>query len=295
MKINHALVLKLSQCRKTSIQDPLLQGIFNCDGYNFKGIPIHPLTGDGFDYSFSRIYITYLIQRLFQIVRLPGYEESVSFNDDSQLHRALESITDREIESHLQELYRLYVHTQRELAKALSEPTVKVYRGFKNDVSELITISVARANQLGEKTAKIYGNILDSFATYHKTQVLDGTESEAQIFQTVPVENILLCHHTIDGLNNARQNLFVINRSPTGLLDIPLSDIKIINPRPILSCNTQLDHYSIFRDLYRHRDSTYITHSGLCRHSARPIETVAQRAGKLLDSIVGKRNFSPKG
>lgn len=298
LRINHPLVLKLSQCRKVSIENPLLQGIFNRTGFVFHGLPVHPINGDNYNYSFSRIYLTYLIQRLFNIHRIPGYEEGVSFSDDEQLRNVIENLKESEIENHLSELSRLYEHTQQELTTAVGGESISVYRGFNGTLADMVVLSRARAIERNETTAQVYGNIFNFYAVSHGGHTENDQSVAVSMIQEVPIKDVLVCHQTVNGFSNTDQDIIVINRSPTGIIDIPLSAITGPDPEShgsqefnhIAERNPSLDHTFIFKHLYR-----FESHHAPAIHSL-PIFGYSpgrfERLGRAIDNTVGKPVYS---
>ncbi|MFC1336947.1 MAG: hypothetical protein G8D89_22315 [gamma proteobacterium symbiont of Clathrolucina costata] len=214
-------VEKLRSCRKIDIPDPLIKALFCTQGWRdikeYRGAKIHPMDGSYYNQSFSRIYLTYLTQRLFDFQRLPGFEEEVLYSRDDCVKDALASLTEDEIQEHLAVLEELYAHTQKELKKALDSDTIRLYRGFKEPMNTMVSLAVRYAKEQGERVARVYGNTLDFFAVSH-----EGHSAGASISVEVPIKDILLSHQTVLGFSGTDQDIFVINRSPTGFFDLPL-------------------------------------------------------------------------
>lgn len=250
-ELNH-----FNQCKKIEIKHPLIKSIFTYEGNlrNYCGVSIVPMNCTGYNHSFSRIYLTYLTQRLFQFQRFCGFEESFLYPRDEKIKLRLASIPEEEIQEHLSELNNLYQHTQAELKKAAGGAgTVKLYRGFKSPVSSMVSLAVRRAKAKGETKATVYGNTLDFYSLDFR-----GFRDGASVIREVPIKNILVAHQTVKGFTNTDQDIFVVNTSPTGFFDVPLSSFKIDDDidetaeqafNRIADNKPDLDHHRIFSQM----------------------------------------------
>lgn len=255
---DRVLISQLAKCEKIEIPHPLIKSLFSGKGLGamseYKGVPINPMDCSHYHKSFSRIYLTYLTQRLFQFQRLPGFEEEAVYTRDEKLKDLLASITEDEIQEHMGVLEKLYLHTQSELRKTIGKDTIRLYRGFREPMNTMVSLAVRRALEVGDEVARVYSNTLDFFAAAH-----GGHSWGASISIDVPIQNVLIAHQTVHGFSETDQDIFVINRSPTGFYDIPLERFEIEEVckvawsdfNRIANGCTARDHRAIFADMMR--------------------------------------------
>ncbi len=161
------LIAQLSECQKIDIPHPMIRSLFSGKGLSamseYKGIQINPMDCSHYHQSFSRTYLTYLTQRLFQFQRLPGFEEESVYTRDEKLKTVLASMTEDEIQEHLGVMNQLYLHTQSELRRVVGSDTIRLYRGFREPMNTMVSLAFRRAKELGAEVAKVYSNTLDFY------------------------------------------------------------------------------------------------------------------------------------
>jgi len=179
--------------------------------------------------SLGRIFLTHIVYKAFQIHRLPGFDEKY-YKIDHTDHKVIKFFDDfplEEIDHCVKEILRLYEHTQVQI-KNSSE--IKIYdgkvflkRGLRNDLSRALKLTSHKARLNGETKVVYVINTISPYA------VGSGFASHgAYIKEWVRVEDILLCHKTIDGW--PEDEFLVINRHPKGYATLDITNCEIEAP-----------------------------------------------------------------
>ncbi|KAF7772357.1 hypothetical protein PCIT_a2417 [Pseudoalteromonas citrea] len=205
---------------KVKINNKLLSSMFfHTEGYDGEGI--NPLNGNGHYRGIARPYVSYLIQRLFNIHRFPCCIEAIARQDDRAIKSYFEDLSDTELSNHLSELERVYRHTQAQLSAISSK--IRVRRGLRKSMSEIAACAVIHAKKNNLTQVQIPCNTFDFYALAPSGGFDDGV----WFYRDIPVEDILLCHHTINGLHQVDSDVLVVNKSPRGIITIDLKDIHV--------------------------------------------------------------------
>lgn len=243
------------------IQDDLL---YDCIGLG-RGSSNTPDRVTGFSYGkdFGYALLTYFAARALNFKRLPFCEDRIYANFygcHERYKTILAQLDEQRVDSICAELRSLYQHTQRKLQEK-NVNSVNIGRKISsrsNGYVETIIQIKNSAELLGLDTIKVEMDTLNSFGD-------EGAYfGEVFLKMNVPAKDILYCSSLIG--NRAGQNAtmetgewVVLNRSPTGVTELPLSAIHVDNS---LWCADKtltkekaekiLDRYNpfVFRNLY---------------------------------------------
>ncbi|QQK73773.1 hypothetical protein [Pectobacterium versatile] len=214
---------------KFYIQDDLL---YDCVGLG-KGNCNDPKRVTGFNSgkAFGYALLTYFTTRALNIQRFPLCEDRIyaSYFGSNESHAdILCQLDEKRIESICNEVKDLYQHTQRHLQKN-SLPTVYIGRKIKNlkdgYVETIIKIKRA-AELLGQTSLEVEMDTLNSFG--------DEGAYRGEVFlkMKIPASDIFYCSNLIADRPGKSKTVesgewIVLNRSPTGVATVPLSEIHI--------------------------------------------------------------------
>ena len=205
----------------------------NCIGIG-SGSMNRPGKVSGFNYGkgLGYAYLTYFVSQALGFRRLPFHEDRFYGKYIQEAHRHLsekflELGTD-EIHEIVEEVKQIYQHTQKKLKEA-SLTTVTLRReiaangtGYAETIIKLKDCS----ELLGRETIQFDMDTLNSFGDEGEYKHL----ADVTIEHEFPAEDILYCSNlveSIDGIDLMESGEWiVINRSPTGLVEFPVSSIK---------------------------------------------------------------------
>jgi predicted GNAT family N-acyltransferase len=222
-EIMRSFKTSMENLHKESFRCSFLESIFVSpkSGSVYGGI--HPLNGGGHFRSISRAYLSYLIKRLFNLHRLPGCEEQINELDEDCIKRLLTHLSDKKTDDHLRELERLYKFTQQTLKSIFGDFIPILRRGLKHEEA-MIAACIARYSESEDlPDIKIHANTFDFYAFYPA----GGFDHGVSIIREVPLQDILICHQTVQGFHYIDSDVFVINRDEKGILPLTIDNLNI--------------------------------------------------------------------
>lgn len=183
-------------------------------------------------YAKSRALLTHLIHEIFQIHRLPGYEEFYRKNYEyhSNIREAFLQLKNDQLYAAKEELYELYKFTQEYLMQNNpGQNYLRVQRSLNGFETDQV------ANQLLDRNDEIEyeTNIVMSFATNNFL----GSYGQRRVLLTldVPFENILIhydcLHYPNEDLfittdRDKEHEIWVLNTDPRGRLILPYENFR---------------------------------------------------------------------
>lgn len=228
------------------IQDDLLYGLITYgDGLSKNLIPLPGMT---WSKNASYGVLVFLVNTALQLYRFPYtpdrvYTSSLSEQARGGIDSLLTALTPDRIKSISKEIIALYEHTQARLLQVGLEKVFVTRRIYDSEdhQNRAYATQIARrkiaAEQRGEPTIKFEMDTLNSFGD-------DGGYSHFPItleFQ-VPARDVLYCANFIgsretteftqrNGSKHAVEpgEWVIINRSPTGVVELPISQIHVNN------------------------------------------------------------------
>ncbi|EJD6047035.1 hypothetical protein MJ634_018770 [Providencia rettgeri] len=212
------------------IQDDLL---FDCIGIG-KACSNDPNRVTGFNCGkrFGYALLTYFLSRALNIQRLPFCEDRIytdyyNYLYDRNEKEILSTLDSDKVQKICDEVLRLYQHTQLHLAK-ISAQSIFIRRELsnKNGYVDKILKLKSCAELLGLTEIKIEMDTLNSFGDQNCYWADIALELE------VPAKDIFYCSQLIADRPFHSKTVesgewVVINRSPTGVVHIPVSSIRI--------------------------------------------------------------------
>lgn len=184
----------------------------------------------------GRLYLTYLVKLMFNIQRQPFCEEKfntyINYNTAKEFFTHIDELI---IDNSMQELKRLYLHTQKVLNSDRSAAyfkenkiggMLKLKRGVGLNYAHAIIAHAMYAEKHGYDSIPVPTWILSGYA-FSKAYVRDV---EFSVY--VPIEDILISSRTVsfsgtpDNLTTTDEEFIVINKNPSGIIDVKVDDIK---------------------------------------------------------------------
>lgn len=145
----------------------------------------------------GRLYLTYLAKSLFSIQRLPFCEEKFRMNLDYEpAKKFFTNISELTITNSMEELKRLYRHTQKILNSDFFDNyfgekkfggKIKLKRGVGQNYAHAMIAHAMYAKRNGYDTIPIPTWILSGYA------FSEAYTSDVEFSVTVPIEDILIC------------------------------------------------------------------------------------------------------
>ena len=213
---------------KTTIKNSFLKDLLVGDDLSESSFK--PLNGQGHG-QIARAYFSYLVTRLFNCPRLPGYSDGLGYSGvtDRELRKMTQKFSEADIQSHLAELERIYIHTQAELKKFSDEDWVLLRRGFQKNEAETVSCAVRYAKVNQRQQVTIRANSFDFYAF----MPCSGFDDGVSIIRKVPKEDIILSHKTVEGFSEIDADVLVLNRDPRGFITLKLDDFVDDLPRKV--------------------------------------------------------------
>ncbi|HHA1671508.1 TPA: hypothetical protein ACOEF8_003530 [Enterobacter roggenkampii] len=225
------------------------------------------VTGFNAGKQFGYALLTYFTTRALNIHRIPFCEDRIYcnyFNNHSNYDNILSEIDIDRMESICNEINKLYQNTQSHL-KEKSIDHVYLGRkisgiGGKNSCYAKSIIEMKRAAEItGLTSLKIEMDTLNSFSDE------GGYSGDIFLEMKIPAKDIFYCSNLIANRSGKSETVetgewVVLNRSPTGVVKLPISSIHIdysnwkeIPPMTTQDAKIVLENYSPFviRELYR--------------------------------------------
>ncbi|WP_010503488.1 hypothetical protein [Paenibacillus elgii] len=165
-------------------------------------------------YFVSRSMLTHLVERLFNIHRLPGFHEEYRFNSIREKRESYKLVSTGELEDALEELKQLYEHTQKWLQTEAVNGKIRLGRSLRSYEKSQV------AHQLLDKapTIKYYYHTINSYST---SAFLGGYVSPILLERDVPIEDVLIHYKYVDFdyvcSFDVENEVWVINKHPMGL------------------------------------------------------------------------------
>jgi len=207
--------------QKIDIESILLSRMFFISPDN-QHININPLNCMGHSMgALARTYVSYLIQNIFNIHRYPCCHETTRYSDSRKINEFFDDLEEKNYLEHLNELNRIYKHTQMQLLKISN--TVRVRRGVKEPFVSIIACAVKYAIENGIDEVEVPCNTFDFYALAPACGFSDGVS----FYRDIDIADILLCHQTVNGFHETDSDVLVINRSPRGTTLLKIEDIEI--------------------------------------------------------------------
>ncbi len=187
-----------------------------------------PYTGMSSGKGLGTALLTYFVKKMLNIHRLPFCEDRHFSNDftgtnTSNKINILNKLSEVEIQNITKELNIIYEFTQDSLHdveyKILSR---RVHNSTKTNYGDLLYKLKKYSEILGEEYIEVNMDILNSFS--------DGNSYgryPIKLELKIPKKNILYCHKFMDKDIVESGEWVVINDSPNGIVQIPISSIKI--------------------------------------------------------------------
>jgi hypothetical protein len=193
----------------------------------------------------ARALLTYLIQKMFQIIRIPGFEEEYLNDIHGILKDKLLNITEEELKYAIDELEKLYDFTQNKLLSESNEDgDIFLIRALPQFQEEYII------NQLsdGKDIIRVRTNIISSYTTS------DSIYKARSIFvkHYISSKDILMHHKYLffpkdcRHISNLEEEVWVINKNIHGVMDIPFKDFHF-DPRILERRPQQWQNYEKYR------------------------------------------------
>lgn len=253
---------------KYYIQNKILA---DCIGVG-SGTMIRPGRVSGFNYSKGIGYalLTYFASQALGFRRLPFYEDRIyekSIRQDSRqiLENSLK-ISRNDVDEIVEEVKQIYQHTQKKLKEACL-PTVKLRREIAANGSgyaETLMQLKDSAEVSGRQTIQFDMDTLNSFGDEGAYKHLADVTIEHE-FQA---SDVFYCSNLIASEGDSQLvetgEWVIINRSPTGLVELPTNSVKYDSNnwkggRPI--CAERAEYYRSKYEPIEYRNVTYIEDS----------------------------------
>lgn len=249
---------------------------------------ISPLNGRGHA-GIARIYISYLIKQLFNIHRLPGFDDSIRACSRDEIKQFFSSLDEAVVEKHSRELMRVYKHTVSTLKEAAQSDKVIVRRGLSHDMALLVACAKLYATEHNQNCFTIFGNVFDFYAI----APAGGFDDGVSLVRAVPIEDILLCHQTVNGFSQIDSDLLLINRSARGMITIELDQISIDDTFKVSEEaysvyaasieEGRVDNARSFQDMYRDLEIFYPEPVRVMAEKRGFYESLFARMGAMID------------
>lgn len=178
--------------------------------------------------GFGYALLTYFTSRTLNIHRIPFcldriYQKYVSHVGEYDI-KILENLTQARVDAICNELKGLYLHTQQKFRYAGIE-TVNLRRQINYHSGEMIDL-LKSAKLLNLTSIDIEMDTLNSFGES------DEYPKDFYIDMEIPVDNVLYCSVLIDSEHCSgplveEGEWVIINKSPTGVITIPLKAIHV--------------------------------------------------------------------
>lgn len=190
----------------------------------------------GFSYGKGLGYalLTYFVSQALGFRRLPFFEDRIYceyiYNDRLNILKNSYQLNENDICEIVEELNDIYQHTQKKLKEA-GLSTVKLRREIASNgtgYAETIMKLKDCAQLAGRNTLLFEMDTLNSFGDEGAYKHL----SDVTIEHEFPAKNILCCSNLVESKSSRDLDLMetgewiVINRSPTGLVELPVEAIR---------------------------------------------------------------------
>lgn len=229
------------QTQLFDIKDDLL---YACITYG-EGLQESPVRGFTHDKGLGYALLAFFTQRALGLYRLPYcgdrvYAAHLGKETQAVYRETLQSLSEQRVESICQELSALYHHTQTQL-KAKEVKNVVLRRCVKDQegvfgrdegYAELLFKLSSACTLAGRKNLKFEMDILNSYGDDHAYG-----HFPVAIITNIPAEDILYCSNLVrsrqlglggsPGMAVEDGEWVVINRSPTGIVDLPVTSIHL--------------------------------------------------------------------
>lgn len=214
---------------KYKIEDDLLRQLLTYEGTSSALGQIR-----GYPYSKANPQYGFLItlaRLAFGLYRLPGFEDRMLCHVDLESREVFASVDPAQIEKSVDALKRMYQHGQAALRAQFPTGRAKLVRGIRvlnhwtaentEEYAAGIYDAVKLATARGDPTVRLEMDTINSFsATAESYPGYAGIDLHLE----VPIEDILTNSNIIDETEGG--DWLVLNRSPTGLVEIPVENIR---------------------------------------------------------------------
>ncbi|MEI8617729.1 hypothetical protein P4S63_12585 [Pseudoalteromonas sp. B193] len=90
-------------------------------------------------------------------------------------------------------------------------------------MTDIVACAVHYAQSENLTHIEVPCNTFDFFAFEPAGGFSDGVS----FYRDIPITDILLCHHTVEGFHSTDSDVLVVNRNPRGIIPISLNDVKV--------------------------------------------------------------------
>lgn len=224
---------------------------------------------NGDKYKSARAMLSYCASRIFNIHRLPGYEEGHLREYNFKYHETFKPVSVNDANFAFEDLNKLYTYTQKQLKEAdpSGKGTIKIFR-------LLSPYEIAQvANQLisGQEQIIYSSNIISS---YNDNGRLGEYSSSVLLVREVDIKNILIHYNYLKypsacTADEKENEIFYVNTDPHGQEYIDRSCFKFnenelrknysLSAESLDSYKHIKDIYSSYTNLYNYRDIKCLT------------------------------------
>lgn len=219
-------------------RDPLLLNMIEGFPHNLSELPRVDskeswINGSGI---IGRLFLTYLVEQMFNIHRLPFCEEQFykTADDYTAAKKFFACLSWEQIAKAMQDLLRLYLHTQEllksghlnsEFGSKKSDGKIKLKHGVSLNYAHVLIAHTLYASRHGYDTIQLPTWVLSSYAC-KKAYARD-----VEFSVWIPIEDILLSSLTVafsgipNCLRTSDKEFIVINRNSNGFIDVKVADI----------------------------------------------------------------------
>jgi hypothetical protein len=229
--------IKSKHCMKNDI-------LAACIGYRCKSEEYEYIRGFSEEKGNGYAILLWFYSKLFGDLKLPINNDRNYFRHKEDVDKTIESLNELqliEVVSKLMEIYNgtqkalkdagvSHINLRREIApgkiRSMGGSSAKIssFGIFEMDYSGMLMLYKASAEVIGRKTMPVYMDVINSFTDTNDK----GGYGSISLELSIPTEDVLYSHLNFHTDETEGKEWVILNRSPTGMVELPVSSVVII-------------------------------------------------------------------
>ncbi|MGG6158244.1 hypothetical protein [Pantoea allii] len=230
--------IKSKHCMKNDI-------LAACIGYRSKSEEYGYIRGFSEEKGNGYAILLWFYSKLFGDLKLPVNNDRNYFIHKEDVDKTIKSLNELQLNEVMSELKEIYNGTQkalrdvgvshinlrREIAPGQirimgwSSAKISPFGIFEMDYSGMLMLCKASAEVIGRKTIPVFMDVINSFTDTNDK----GGYGSISLELSIPTEDVLYSHLNFRTDEIEGEEWVILNRSPTGMVELPVSSIVIID------------------------------------------------------------------
>lgn len=230
--------LKSKHCMKNDILATWI-------GYRSKSEEYAYIRGFSEEKGNGYAILLWFYSKLFGDLKLPINNDRNYFRNKEDVDKTIESLNEQQLTEIVSELKGIYnsiqkalkdagvshINLRREIApgkiRSMGGSSAKIspFGIFEMDYSGMLMLYKASAEVIGRKTIPVYMDVINSFTDTNDK----GGYGSISLELSIPTEDVLYSHLNFHTDETEGEEWVVLNRSPTGMVELSVSSVVIID------------------------------------------------------------------